>query len=111
MDTDAEILTRVSKIENFLESVLYKDSLGDWNLAKDLGELLVRIDAEEPMGHALLTRACRHIGDHKHAREELEKWRALVARQEETWPQRELFLPILSEEEKKLTEGSSRGMM
>ena len=43
MDPDAEILTKVSKIEKFFESVLYKDSLEDWNVAKDLGELLIRM--------------------------------------------------------------------
>jgi len=105
MDTDAETLTRVSKIENFFESVLYNDSLEDWKLGVDLGELLIRIDAEEIMGHALLTRACRHIGDRKRAREELAKCTAIVARQDPTWPQRGLFIPVLSEEERHLTEG------
>ena len=109
MDTDASILTRVTKIENFLESVLYDDSLDDWNLAKDLGELLIRIDREEIMGHALLARACRHIGDRKRAREELDKCRELVAHQEVRPPKLDVFLPILSEEEKHLTECSSPG--
>jgi hypothetical protein len=72
MDTDAETLTRVSKIDKFFESVLYKDSLDDWKVARDLGELLIRIDGEEITGHALLVRACRHIGDRKRARED---WR------------------------------------
>lgn len=56
MDIDAAILTRVLNINHFLESVLYIDSLDDWSLAKDLGELLIRIDAEEIMGHVLLAR-------------------------------------------------------
>jgi hypothetical protein len=98
-DPDAEILTRVSKIEGFLESALYKDSLDDWKIARDLGELLIRIDGEEIMGHALLARACRHIGDRKRAREELGKSRALFAREELAPPQRQLFLQVLSEEE------------
>jgi len=103
MDTDASILTRVTKIENFLESVLHKDSLDDWSLAKDLGELLIRIDAEEIMGHALLARAYRHIGDRKRAREELDKCRELIARQEIMPPQLDLFLPVLSEKERLLS--------
>jgi|SRR5215469_8672060 len=110
MATDAEVLTRISKIEKFFESVLYKDNLADWSLVRDLGELLIRIDGEEIVGHVLLARACRHIGDRKRAREELEKCRALVALQELAPPQRELFLPVLSEEEKHLNEPSSRGM-
>jgi hypothetical protein len=107
MDIDAEILTRVSKIDKFFESVLYKDSLDDWKVARDLGELLIRIDGEEITGHALLVRACRHIGDRKRAREELEKCRALLAVPGLTSQQRELFLPVLSEEEKQLNEESS----
>jgi hypothetical protein len=33
-DPDTAILTRVSKIEGFLESALYKDSLDDWKIAR-----------------------------------------------------------------------------
>jgi hypothetical protein len=77
-DPDAEILTKVSKIERFLESVLYNDSLEDWRLAKDLGELLIRIDREEIAGHALVARACRHLEDLERAGTELEKCRVLV---------------------------------
>src|SRR6266478_6918642 len=105
MDTDASILARVTKIESFFESVLYEDSLDDWSLAKELGELLIRIDTEEIMGHALLARACRHIGDRKRAHEELDKCRELVARQEVTPGQLDLFLPVLSEEERLLSGG------
>ena len=102
-DPDAEILTRVSKIEGFLASVLYKDALDDWELAKDLGELLIRIDGEEIMGHALLARACRHIGDRRRASEELGKCKALITRQNLSAPHRELFLQALSQEAERLT--------
>lgn len=78
MDSDAEIVTKVSKIGGFFESVLYEDCLEDWNLAKDFGELFVRMDAEEITGHALLARACRHLGDLERARAEFEKCQVLV---------------------------------
>ncbi len=106
MDSDLVVLTRASKIEKFFEAVLYNDSLDDWTVARDLGELLVRLDGEEIMGHALLARASRHLEDHTRAREELTKCKALVSRQDLPPLQRELFLPVLSEEEKHLT-GSS----
>jgi len=102
MDTDADILAKVTNIGNFLELALYKNSLDDWSLAKDLGELLIRIDAEEMMGHALLTRACRHMGDYERAHKELSICRALVTRRGATESERELFLPVLAEEEKQL---------
>ena len=101
-DPDAEILTRVSKIENFLESVLYKDSLDDWKLAKDLGELLIRIDGEGIMGHALLARACRHLGDLERSLSELEQCRVRVPHPP---PQTEMFLSFLAEEERLLAKG------
>ncbi len=104
-DPDAEILTRVSKIEKFLESFLYKDSLDDWQLAKDLGELLIRIDREGIMGHALLARACRHLGDLKRALAELRQCRVLLAHPSE----KKLFLSFLAEEERLLSRGPSKG--
>jgi hypothetical protein len=78
MDPDAAILEKVSKIDKFFESVLYDDTLDDWKLAKDLGELFVRLDREEITGHALLARACRHLGDTERALAELEKCRVLI---------------------------------
>ena len=93
----------MSKIKNFAEAVLLDDSLDDWNLVRDFGEFLVRLDADEILGHALLARACRHIGDRRRAREELGKCRALAS-QGLSPGQREIFLPLLSEEEKHLSE-------
>ena len=103
MDPDAEILTRVSKIEKFFESFLYKDSLDDWQLAKDLGELLVRIDGEGIMGHALLARAYRHLGDSERALEELRQCRLRFAQGELRPSETELFSPFLAEEERLLS--------
>jgi hypothetical protein len=104
MDPDAEILTKVSKIEKFFESVLYKDSLHDWQAAKDLGELLIRIDGDEIMGHALLARACRHLGDSERARAELQRCRAIAPHP----PEQELFRNFLTEEERLLENSSCK---
>ncbi len=102
-DPDAEIVTKVSKIEGFFESVLYDDNLEDWKLAKDFGELFVRLDDEEITGHALLARACRHLGDLERAGTELERCRVLVE-----YPMikdgKELFLSFLAEEERLLSQ-------
>jgi len=102
-DPDAEIVTRVSNIENFFESVLYRDSLEDWKVAQDFGKLLIRIDKEEITGHALLARACRHLGDLECAGTELEKCRVLVE-----YPMikngTDLFLSFLAEEDRLLSE-------
>ncbi len=107
-DPDGEILTKVSKIDKFFESVLYEDSLEDWKLAKDLGELLIRLDGEEISGHALLARSCRHLGDLERAGTELERCRVLVE-----YPMikdgKELFLSFLAEEERLLSKRLGEG--
>jgi len=107
-DADAGIVTKVSKIERFFESVLCEDNLEDWKLAQDFGELFVRMDEEEITGHALLARACRHLGDLERAGTELEKCRVLVE-----YPMikdgKELFLSFLAEEERLLSRRLGEG--
>ena len=105
MKPDLEILTRATKIENFFETVLFEDALDDWNLAKDLGEFLVRLVPEEVMGHALVARASRHLGDTERALSELGKCRIMNKHPSET----ELFVQFLAEEEQKLSEKGGGG--
>jgi plasmid stability protein len=100
MKPDLEILTRANKTENFFGTVLLEDALEDWNLAKDLGELLIRLMPEEVMGHALVARACRHLGSTERARRELMQCRVMTKHPSET----DLFVSFLVEEEKLLSE-------
>jgi hypothetical protein len=72
--SDGELLAKVIQSNDFFQSVLYNDSFEDWNLAKELGEFLVRIEPDsEIMGHALLTRAHRHLGNRQRALDELKQ--------------------------------------
>ena len=106
MDKDGEILARAAKEKDFFGSVFYKDSLDDWTLAKELGEFLIRIEPDsEILGHALLARACRHLGDAKRAFEELQQCRNRIVRGELTASEKELFLPVLAKEEELLSGG------
>ena len=105
MEPEAEILTRVAKIEDFFQAVLYKDALDDWNLAKDLGEFLIRFEPEEVMGHALVARASRHLGDRERALSELVQCRIMAKHPSEI----EMFIAFLAEEEKLLSEGKASG--
>lgn len=103
MSADGELLARVSNTKDFFQSVLYRDTFTDWNLARELGEFLVRILPNDIMGHALLARAHRHLGNLKLAREELKQcWAHTKARQLEQW-EAEDFLPLLKEEERLLS--------
>jgi hypothetical protein len=107
MEADPErgLLDRVVGIKDFFQSVLYKDSLDDWKLAKDFGEFLIRIGPEQVIGHALVARASRHLGDMERAYKELEQCRTRPKHPAET----ELFLSFLAEEEKLLPEGPRKG--
>jgi hypothetical protein len=103
MDLEKELLTRVNDNKDFFGSVFFRDTLDDWNVAKDLGEFLVRtLPDSEVMGHALLTRAHRHLGNRELAIEELKQCQLRTAnRKLEPW-EIEMLLPLLTEEERHL---------
>jgi hypothetical protein len=107
-DPDGELLARVVETKDFFRSVLYDDSLDDWNLARDFGMFLIRIEPEEIMGHALLARAYRHLGDSQHALEELEQCQIRATQGQLRPSETELFSPFLAEEEKLLSRGSAK---
>jgi tetratricopeptide (TPR) repeat protein len=102
-DPDGELLTRISETKDFVRRVLYDDSLDDWNLAKDFGEFLLRLDPEEILGHALLARAYRHLGNSERALEELERCRVRVTHGQLRPLEREFFPPFLAEEDRLLS--------
>jgi hypothetical protein len=96
-----EVLTRVvQSIEkkDFFRSILINDTFDDWNLARDFGGFLTRIEPEEFMGHALLARSLRHLGNLEGALAELQKCRAHPPHESE----KELFRSFLKEEERLL---------
>lgn len=102
MDADAELLLRVNGKSNFFGAVC-ADTLDDWSLAKDFGEFLIRILPEsEVMGHAVLARAHRHLGNSEAAWSELEQSKRRMAnRTLEPW-EVQMLAPLLEEEERKL---------
>src|SRR5208283_3762709 len=103
MNADGELLAKVSGRKDLFQSVLYEDRFDDWNLARDLGEFLVQLEPDsEIMGHAILTRAYRHLGARASAIVELERCRTVMrTRQLQTW-ETELFPPLLDQEERLL---------
>lgn len=99
VDPEGELISRVAKIDNFLQSVL-SDDLDDWILAKDFGEILVRLDPEEALGHAVLARAYRHLGDRGRASAEVNHCRSSIMQPAEA----EVLGLLLAEEERLLSE-------
>ena len=107
MNSDKELLAKVVDAidkKAFFRSILLDDRFDDWNLAKDMGEFLIRImSQEELMGHALLVRAHRHLGNSELAKHELELCRARTLNRElEPW-EKDLLLPLLTLEGKLLS--------
>jgi hypothetical protein len=107
-DPDKELLARVvSAIEGkeFFRSILLDDDFDDWSLAKELGQFLIQIMPDsELMGHALLARAHRHLGNRELALDELKQCFLRTANRElEPW-EKEMLLPLLTSERSLLYE-------
>jgi hypothetical protein len=97
-DPDKELFSRLSEIKDFAEVAFRDDTLGDWNLAKQFGEFMIRMAPEDILGHALVARACRHLGDRTRALEEINWCRTLFANGDLTTLEREVFGPLLEKE-------------
>jgi hypothetical protein len=99
--SDGELLAKVVQSKDFFQSAIVSDIFEDWNLVKELGEFLVRVEPDsEIMGHALLARANRHLGNLQRAVEELQQCRARVANRELKQWEKEMFLQLFEKEEK-----------
>src|SRR5208283_548583 len=99
-DPDKELLTSVSQKKDFIPSIVFNDISDDWNLARELGEFLVRTGPELAIGHALVARASRHLGDLDRAHEALKQCRQLHMEPAEAVD----LLPLLAEEESHLSQ-------
>jgi len=97
-DPDKELFSRLSQIKDFAEGVLRSDILEDWTLARDFGEFMIRIAPEDILGHAMVARACRHLGDRTRAVEEIERCRDHLASGDLTTIELEVFGPFIEEE-------------
>jgi hypothetical protein len=78
--TDEELLDRAIRMDNFSGSILVEDKFDDWSLAKEVGKYLIRVDSTLLIGHLVLARACRHLGQLAQAADELDVCRTLVER-------------------------------
>jgi hypothetical protein len=90
---------------DFFNSV-FNDDFDDWDLVKKLGEFLVGIMPDsEIMGHALLTRALRHLGDKKRAYSELTKCKARMTGSELGKAEKDMLVSLITKEESLLSPG------
>ena len=104
-DADADLLGKAIGIKDFFGSVLLRDDVTDWNLAKEVGEFLIRIEPGsnvELVGRVLLVRACRHLADKNRALDELKQCWQEIPHRRLAPVELEMFVPLLSKEEKLL---------
>ena len=104
---DGEILARATAVGDFFGKALRRDALDDWNLAKELGELLIRIEQDsnsDLMGRVLLVRARRHLGSAAEAIAALRDCRERISSRELKQWEQELLVPVLAQEEQFLNE-------
>lgn len=97
-DPDKELFSRLAEIKDFAEAVLRSDTLEDWNLVKNFGEFMIRIAPQDILGHALVARASRHLGDRARALEEIGRCQDLFKSRNLTTGEREVFGPFLGKE-------------
>jgi hypothetical protein len=97
-DLDKELFLKLSQIKDFAREAIYNDTLEDWNLAKDFGEFMIRIAPEDILGHALVARACRHLGESIRAMEAMRRCRALFTSGGLRTMELEVFGPFLEKE-------------
>jgi hypothetical protein len=107
VDSDEELIAKVvdaiDKVD-FFRSIL-SDTFTDWNLSKDFGEFLVTREPDtEIMGHLLLVRSNRHLGNRQIALDELKKCQDMIRKRELTPWEIEMITPVLKEEEQFLAE-------
>jgi hypothetical protein len=79
MDRDLEMMNEVTANEDFIRG-LFLDTLNEWSLAKEYGEFLVKNVPQLFLGHVVLARAHRHLGERDRAREKIAECRKMTER-------------------------------
>ena len=101
-DWESDALRRITASKDFAGAILVADDVDDWSLAKQFGEILVRVLPGYLIGHLILARAYRHIGEPQLAAEQIETCRRLISDAAQPAISQEWLLPVLAEEEKHL---------
>ena len=104
-DEELELLRRVTSSEDFFHSVLVEDTLQDWSLGKEFGELLIRLMPDSALGHLVVARACRHLKCSQTAVGALARCRTIITSGKAIKGEEELLLPVLEAEERMCCSG------
>jgi hypothetical protein len=99
---ERELLNRVVNTKDFMRKALLEDSFDDWELARELGEFLIRIDPEDLTHRLILARAYRHLGQETLAISELAKCRAIIESGNVGVIDQEVVIPLVEAEKRLL---------
>ncbi len=92
------VMRKVVDKKDFLRSVILEDHADDWILARQFGECLVLSLPDYLVGHFILCRACRHLGDLPRATEALARCREVIASRTSPRMEMEVFVPLVERE-------------
>jgi hypothetical protein len=94
--------------DGFVEALLLQDSVGDWQLALELGQYLALIYPDLLVGQVIVARASRHFGAHSEASMALRKCQELVRRGAASAMDLDVLVPIIEAEERALLDDMPR---
>jgi hypothetical protein len=94
--------------DGFVEALLLQDSVGDWQLALELGQYLALIYPNLLVGQVIVARASRHLGAHSEAGMALRKCQELVRRGAASAMDLDVLVPIIEAEERALLDDTPR---
>ena len=102
---EEDLLNRVVNREDFARRVLVDDSFDEWELARELGEFLLRIEPDDLTHRLILARAYRHLGDTQLAVEQLLNCERIIKDTKLGDVETELIVPMVSDELRLLRNG------
>jgi hypothetical protein len=98
------VMKKVRDKKDFIHSVISEDNADDWILTRQLGECLVlHLGPGYLVGHFILCRACRHLGDVPRATEALARCREVIASRTSPRMEMEVLVPLVERESQLLT--------
>ena len=90
--------------KDFIHSVISEDNADDWILARQLGECWTLTIPGYLVGHFILCRACRHLGDVPRATEALARCREVIASRTSPRMEMEVLVPLVEGESELLAQ-------
>jgi len=106
-DRFREVHRKCVGLGGFAASLLFENSAEDWSLAREYGEYWVLVNPEPPVGHLILPKACRHLGQARRAIKEVYRCRETIASDKVQPLELEVLAPRIDREARLLSDGGA----